>query len=86
MALFAFAGTSLAVALWYGASPHQRWFTQPLPAFAGHGSAWLSALVALKAWMLALTPMAGFIAWISSTAMLAVFVVYTSKLQPSAKQ
>src|SRR5262245_40945210 len=62
MTLLASIATLLAIALLYAASPHQRWMSQPLPAWPARGSAVLSALVAFKAWMHALTPLAGIVA------------------------
>jgi len=56
MVPFAFITGTLAALLWYAASPRQKWFEQPLPAFAARGSAILSAMVATKACLQLLTP------------------------------
>lgn len=54
MFVFALATWLVAIALVYSASPRQRWLRVPLPLFPSYVSAFLAAVVGLKAWSEAL--------------------------------
>lgn len=80
MELLALATTVLATAMCYAASDHQQWSNSPLPAFPAYGSATLSVWVAVKAWIAALSPVAGAMAWLTTTMLSAVLLTYTGAL------
>ena len=76
MMTFALATSAFAAVLWHLSSPHQRWIRQSLPALAGRGSALLSAVVSLNAWVHFMSFLAGTVAWLLSIMVVAVVTTY----------
>jgi hypothetical protein len=78
MIVLALTTTIATAMLLYAASVHQRWLSVPLPRLAARGSAVLSALVAVNAWINSFTTAAGLTAWLVTTMFVAVSTTYLS--------
>jgi hypothetical protein len=84
--ILAIVATATAVALAYSASPKQRWFENPLPAFPARTTAALTALVAWRGWIEVHGVASGSLAWPSLTALIAAPAVAANAFASAPKR